>query len=144
MLLGNRTTCPVEWLGVEPWLCNHESCCCHHATVPCTNQALLLLLHLFNGIFPGQPATWVSQHQKGTPIWILLEQEMMGWQWHQLDHKQIVCTSLQTSNHARTSPLSFYRLDALPAAQPTVSKHWRQSSNICYWLNICDCPWHER
>jgi len=45
---------------------------------------------------------------------------MMGWQWHQLDHMQIICTSLQTDNHA-TSPLSFYRQDALPAAQPTNS-----------------------
>jgi len=49
---------------------------------------------------------------------------MMGWQWHQLDRMQIMCTSLQTDDHANTSPLSFfYRLDALPAAQPTASKH---------------------
>jgi len=27
-----------------------------------------------------------------------------------------VCTSLQTDNHASTPPLSFYRPDALPAA----------------------------
>jgi len=26
----------------------------------------------------------------------------MRWQWHQLDHIQIICTSLQTDNHART------------------------------------------
>jgi len=44
------------------------------------------------------------------------------WQWQQLDHMQ-VCTSLQADNHASTQPLSFYRLDALPAAQPTASKH---------------------
>jgi len=25
---------------------------------------------------------------------------MIGWQWHQLDHMQIICTSLQTDNHA--------------------------------------------
>ena len=37
-----------------------------------------------------------------------------------------VCTS---DNHASTSPLSFYRPDALPAAQPTASKHWRQHKN---------------
>ena len=49
----------------------------------------------------------------------------MGWQWHQLDHMQIICTTLQTDNHANTSPLSFYRPDALPATQPTASKHWR-------------------
>ena len=28
-------------------------------------------------------------------------------------------------HHASTPPLGFYRPDALPAAQPTVSKHWR-------------------
>ena len=48
---------------------------------------------------------------------------MMGWQWYQLNHMQIICTSLQTDNHASTPPLSFYRLDALRATQPTVSKH---------------------
>jgi len=32
---------------------------------------------------------------------------MMGRQWHQLDHMQISCTSLQTDNHASTSQLSF-------------------------------------
>jgi len=49
----------------------------------------------------------------------------MGWQWHLLDHMQIICTSLQTDNHASTSPFSFYRPDALLAAQPTASKHWK-------------------
>ena len=44
---------------------------------------------------------------------------MIGWQWHQLDHMQILGISL----HASTSPLNFYRPDALPAAQPTASKH---------------------
>jgi len=24
-----------------------------------------------------------------------MKQEMMGWQWHQLDHMQIICISLQ-------------------------------------------------
>ena len=28
---------------------------------------------------------------------------MMGWQWHQLNHMQIICISLQTDNHASTS-----------------------------------------
>jgi len=31
----------------------------------------------------------------------------MGWQWHQLDHVQIIYTSLQTDNHASTSSLIF-------------------------------------
>jgi len=44
-------------------------------------------------------------------------------QWHQLDHIEIICTSLHTDNHASTLPLSFYRPDAIPAAQLTASKH---------------------
>jgi len=40
---------------------------------------------------------------EGKPFWILLEQEMMGWQWHQLDDMQLICTSLQTDNHASIS-----------------------------------------
>jgi len=28
---------------------------------------------------------------------------MMGWQWHQQDHMQIICILLQTDNHAGTS-----------------------------------------
>jgi len=31
----------------------------------------------------------------------------MGWQWHQLDNMQIICSSLQTDNHASTSWLNF-------------------------------------
>ena len=42
---------------------------------------------LSNGLF--SRTTWVSRHQKGKAFWILLEQEMMGWQWHQLDHRQM-------------------------------------------------------
>jgi len=61
---------------------------------------------------------------------------MMRWQWHQLDHMQIICTSLQTGNHASTPPLCFYRPDALPATQPTASKHWRQHQQ---WKMLLKC-----
>jgi len=37
-----------------------------------------------------------------------MKQEMMGWQWHQLDHMQIICTSLQTDDHASNSSLNFF------------------------------------
>ena len=40
----------------------------------------------------------------------------MMWQWHQLNHMQIIGILLQTDNYASTSPLSFNRLDALSAA----------------------------
>jgi len=98
-------------------------CCASmvYAVAPFPSICQLLLLHPFNRLF--SRTSWESRHQKSKPFCILLEQEMMGWQCHQLDHMQIICTSLQTDNHARTSPLSFYTSDALPAAKPTASKH---------------------
>jgi len=47
------------------------------------------------------------------------------WQWHQLGHMQ-VCSRQITTPAPHHSV--FYRPDALPATQPTVSKHWRQVS----------------
>jgi len=41
---------------------------------------------------------------------------------NQLDHVQIICTSLQTDNHASSSSLYFNRPDALSDAQPCPSK----------------------
>jgi len=54
---------------------------------------------MFNGLF--SRTTWVSRHQKGK------QARHDGWQWHQLDHMQIVCTTLQTDNHASTPSVSF-------------------------------------
>jgi len=76
--------------------------------------------HLFNGHFSW--TTRVSRYQKGKNNLDFTEARDSEWQWHQLGLMQI-CTSLQTDNHASTPPLSFYRPDALPAAQPTASKH---------------------
>jgi len=47
---------------------------------------------------------------------------MMGWQWHQLDHMQIICTSLQTDNHASTSPASFYPTNSVKAQKASSVK----------------------
>jgi len=101
---------------------NNMGCCAakYHITTSTTTTTTTLFKKR-----PFSRTTWVSRHQKGKPFWILLKQEMTGWQWHQLDHMEIICTSHQTDKHASTSPLSFYRPDALPAAQTTVSKHWR-------------------
>ena len=43
------------------------------------------------------------------PFWILMKQEMTGWQWHHLDHMPVSGTLIQTDNHASTSSLNFYR-----------------------------------
>jgi len=43
---------------------------------------------------------------------------MMGWQWQQLDHVQIICTLLQTDNHASTHHSVFTgRMPFLPPNQ---------------------------
>ena len=76
--------------------------------------------HPFNG--PFSATTRVSRYQKGKTNLDCTEARHSEWQWHQLGQMQI-CTSLQTDNHASTPPLSFYRPDALPVTQPTVSKH---------------------
>jgi len=67
----------------------------------------------------------VSRYQKGKPGRLkpnldLLEQEIVS---------AVASAGLYASlhlipdNHANIPPLSFYRADALPAAQPTASKH---------------------
>jgi len=64
----------------------------------------------------------VNQYQKGKPIWILQKQETVsgsGISW-------AICKSAPRSRQITTPaprPSVFYRLDALPAAQPTVSNH---------------------
>jgi len=48
-----------------------------------------------------------------------MKQKMMGWQWHQLDHMQIIYTLLQIDNHASISSLKFFtrRMPYLPPNQ---------------------------
>jgi len=43
-------------------------------------------LHYIHLIDFFSKTTWVSRHQKDKPFWILIKQEMMGWQWYQLDY----------------------------------------------------------
>ena len=76
--------------------------------------------HMFNGPFSG--TTQVSRYQKDKTNLDFNGARDSEWQWRQLGHMQ-VCTLLQTDNHASTPPFSFLQADALPAAQPTVSKY---------------------
>jgi len=63
---------------------------------------------------------------------------MMGWQWHQLNRMQIICTLLQTDNHTSTSPLKFLQarcsschptnsVKALKAADRAICTHLTHS-----------------
>jgi len=65
----------------------------------------------------------LPERQNNSGINAVKDDGLWGWQWHQLDYMQTICTSLQTENHTNTSSLNFHRPDALPDAQPTVSKH---------------------
>ena len=90
-----------------------------------------VLLHLkvishthirLTALCPGLPG-WAST-RKVKPVWILLKQETVSGS----GISRAVCKS---APHTRqiTTPAPhysvFYRPDALPATQPTVSKHWR-------------------
>ena len=55
---------------------------------------------------------------------------MMGWQWHQLNHMQIICTSLWTDNNASTSPLSFLQAGC-PSCRPTNSVKALKDYFVC-------------
>ena len=73
-------------------------------------------------LFPGLPR-WAGA-RKVKPIWILLKQETVsgsGISW-------AICKSAprtrQLTVPAPHHHTVFYRPDALPAAQPTASKHW--------------------
>ena len=76
----------------------------------------------------------MSRYQKGKTNLDFTEARDSEWQWHQLGRIK-VCTSLQKDNHASTPYSIFYRPDALPAAQPTASKHWRQRLPTCLHFN---------
>ena len=80
-------------------------------------------IHLM-ALFPGLPG-WAGT-RKVKPIWILLKKETMSGSGISWD----ICKSATRSRQI-TMPAPhhsvFYRPDALPAAQPTASKHWRHA-----------------
>ena len=87
--------------------------------------------------------TQVSRYQKGKTDLDFTEARDSEQQWHQLGRMQ-VCTSLQTDNHARTPPLSFFtggmpfltpnqqrqRVLKLPRNPPMASKYTGQFSTL--------------
>jgi len=61
----------------------------------------------------------MSRYQKGKTSLEFTEAKDTEWQWHQLGH-MLVCTSLQTDNHASTQSLSFLQAGC-PSCRPTNS-----------------------
>jgi len=95
-------------------------------------------LHSFNGVFSGK--TRVSRYQKGKSSLDLNEAtddgvlRCGGISWTVCKQSASRCRQITTP--ACTSSHNFYRPDALPDAQSTVSTHWRQCV-ICSSLR-CD------
>jgi len=103
---------------------------------------LSLLLHLLNGLF--SKTTCVSRYKKGKTSLDLNEARnyvVLGWQWHQLDHKQTICTLLQTDNHTNTSPLNFYTSDDLPGAKQCKNTEGKktQTNTAHPWKKLLKC-----
>ena len=77
--------------------------------------------HSFEGLFSS--TTCISQHRKSKPFLVLVKQETTGWQWHQMDHMEIICILLQRDKYASiTTWISFHRPNALFDAQQCPSK----------------------
>jgi len=110
-----------------------------HAQSPHSHHSCKTDRHPFNGFF--SRTTWVTWHQRLNQSGLyLVKQEMMAWQWHQLNYRQIICTSLQTENHVSTLSLnilqagcSFWRptnsVKALKGKQPSCNK--KRNKYIC-------------
>ena len=74
--------------------------------------------HPFNNPLSG--TTRVSWYQKGITNLDFTEARESEWQWHPQGHMQVICTQLQTDNHASTPPLSFLQAGC-PSCRPTNS-----------------------
>ena len=81
----------------------------------------------------------MSRYQKGDANLDFTEARDSEWQWHQLGHMQ-VCTSLQTDNHASTTPLFLTgRMPFLPPNQKrqiTEGQHIETAAEYVCW----HCP----
>ena len=114
----------IEWWGVHMDICVKQGADCLHMVLLTSKQTNK---HPFNGPLPGLPG-WAGT-RKVKPIWILLKQETVsgsGISW-------AICKSAPCSRQIITPTPHhsvFYRPDALPATQPTASKHWKQLTSM--------------
>jgi len=83
-----------------------------------------------NGPFSG--TTQVSRYQRGKTNQDFTEARDSEWQWNPLSAPRSRLITTPAAHHS-----VFYKLDALPATQPTASKHWRHIGNN----NKTDVKW---
>ena len=115
LLLGHGT--------VTSCACQLLRCLWHTHTHTHTETATYSYTHTrLMALFPGLPR-WAST-RKVKPIWILLKRETVSGSGNGWAIRKSAPRSRQITTPA-THHSVFYRPDALPAAQPTASKHWR-------------------
>ena len=111
-MLPNMLLCRLHW-----W--------CRHLTTSCRFCTLFAVITIhthtrLTALFPGLPR-WAAT-RKVKPIWIFLKQETVSGS----SISWAICKSAPCSRQITTPAPHhsvFYRPDALPAAQPTASKH---------------------
>jgi len=87
-------------------------------------------------LFPGLPG-WAGT-RKVKPIWILLKQETVSVASAGPYASLHLAPDRQPRQHLTSHHSVFYRPDALPAAQPAASKHWRPPQRrISYLFQGC-------
>jgi len=99
-----------------------------HFLYDCKNILIVTFSHnaytcVYTFIGPLSWTTQVSQYQKGKPIWILLKQETVSGSGISWAICKCAPRSRQVTMQAPHHSKSFLQADALPAAQPTASKH---------------------
>jgi len=135
------TRVPISWHPGVPDA--RKSCGMLNISMPGihTHTTVLLLFWNLSGTIR------VSRYQKGKNQEGKNQSGFTGarnseWQWHLLGHMQ-VCTSSQTTTPTSHNSV-FYRPDALPATQPTASKHCLATStfrcNRPMWSQIHNPP----
>jgi len=104
----------------------------NHSHLPRNIQSSISLHHGYTHPFKGHfsRTTEVGRYQKGKTNLDFTKARDSEWQWHQLVHVQ-VCTSLQTDNHASTSPLSFLQAGC-PSCRPTNSIKTLKAFLFCF------------
>ena len=120
-----QKTTYVDWLLVQDF--SKAKCPSSHPTNSVTALNGYCISLRFNGHFPGERGLAGVYWSKGWWRW-----------WWQLDYwsYKLCKAPVKSSPPSNKHRVFFYRPDALPVAQPTVSKHWRKWRAIashCYY-----------
>jgi len=73
-----------------------------------------------------------------------MKQNMMGQQWHQLDHMHIICTSLQTDNHVSSTSNIDQQLEVFNASRGMLLLYFYSTFTTQFFLKISLRNWTEK